>query len=129
MFKNSVKVHQIVKNYKHLTEILEPTGYIAKRNALLLKVDLLERLLNRLTRYFNAGDGRKSGLLCIDACINTVTFFCFIHCETYLTRGGKSHIKSQTRLDVLIFFKNKFCIKVYIRNCHWIHWEILVLYE
>lgn len=68
-------------------EVLEPSGYIAKDNALLLKVDLLETLLNHLTLYLNVRDGRKSRLLCTDACINTVTFFCLIHCKANLTRG------------------------------------------
>ena len=96
-------VQQITKIYKYVIEILEPSGYIAKDNALLLKADLLERLLNLLTMCLNAGDGRKFGLLCIDACINTLTLFCLIHCKAYLTRGEKSQMKSQTRLDVSVF--------------------------
>lgn len=44
-----------MKNYKYLIEILEASGNIAKGNALLLKVGLLERLLNCLTKCLNAG--------------------------------------------------------------------------
>lgn len=52
-------IQQITKKYKYLIEILEPTGYTAKENVLLLKVDLLERLLKHFTVCLNSGNGEN----------------------------------------------------------------------
>lgn len=52
-------IQQITKKYKYLIEILEPGGYITKDNVLLLKVDLLQRLLKHLTVCFNSRNGEN----------------------------------------------------------------------
>lgn len=54
-------IQQITKKYKYLIEILEPSGYTEKDNVLLLRVDLLERLLKCLTVCLNSGNGENLG--------------------------------------------------------------------
>lgn len=113
LFRNSDMIRQIIKKIQILNRLLEPLGYNAKDNVLLLKVDLLERLLKHLTVCLKSGKGEN--LDCLYRCLYKYCHFLLSHSLPNISdqRGKKScEVTDKTRC--VHIFKNELCINIYI---------------
>lgn len=113
-----------MKRYKYLVGTLEP---IDKLQWIILCYSRLTSVKDCwLIICLNAGNGRKSALLYMDAYIHTVTFFHPIHCKPYLAQRWNKSYEVKDKATWVNIFKSNFCIKVYmyVCSCHWLRWEI-----